>query len=404
VGTPDKRVQSALVGPDELVYFADQSFRVGDLVGGLRVGSGGGPARLRIGREADNDIVIKDESVSRHHAVLERDARSVWWLEDLGSHNGTRVGGRPITRQRVSAADGLAFGGHEVRAGDLMAKAAPVRAGSVASARPAGAHRAGRSRRLPVLLLAVVLAVSAAVLLFVQYRSPGETGAAVRLGDGAEGLPGGLSAHDLSEQATVFVIVPGPEGIGSGTGFFIAPGLVLTNRHVAGGRGGQALIINQALGRLMEARVVAGGLARRDYAVLAVEPVSSIIPLKFNLRAKRGDRVGAWGYPGFVIEGDPQLGRLQEGDFSAAPEVVFTSGEISAIHQTDPPMIIHSAAISQGNSGGPLVNERGEVLGINTLIKVDKSSLSNRQSSHALSASDLVDFLKANDIPHTVAE
>lgn len=139
VGSLDHRIQSALVGLDELVYFADQSFRVDDLVGSLRPG-GGGPARLRIGREADNEIVIKDESVSRHHAVLERDARSAWWLEDLGSRNGTRVGGRPISRQTVLAADALAFGGYEARAGDLMAKAAPVRAG-LRSARPGSAGR-----------------------------------------------------------------------------------------------------------------------------------------------------------------------------------------------------------------------------------------------------------------------
>lgn len=81
VGSPDNRVKSALVGPDDVVYFADRSFRVAEIVAGLRSGGqDGGPARLRIGREADNDIVIKDESVSRHHAVLERDGQSLWRL------------------------------------------------------------------------------------------------------------------------------------------------------------------------------------------------------------------------------------------------------------------------------------------------------------------------------------
>lgn len=369
-------------------------------------GPDGGPARLRIGRAADNDIVIKDDSVSRHHAVLEREAGSAWRLKDLGSHNGTRVNGRPISRQTVTAADALAFGRYEIRAGDLMAKAARVRAGFRPPGRPAGARRPGpvRARSL-ILAVGLAAGLTAAALLFAQYRSPAATGAAeTRLGGSSGGRSGELSVHDLSEQATVFVIVPGPEGLSLGTGFFIAEGLVVTNRHVAGNRGNRALIINKTLGRLVEARMVAGGLGRRDYAVLSTEPVGSVIPLKFSLKAKRGDRVGAWGYPGFVIGSDPQLAQLNEGEFSAAPEVVFSSGEISAIHPTDPPMIIHSAVISQGNSGGPLVNERGEVLGINTLIKLDDPSQSNRQSSHALSASDLVNFLQTNNIPHTVAE
>ena len=61
--------------------------------------------RLRIGRAGDNDIVIEDLSVSRHHAEL-RKAAGGYEIADLGSYNGTFVNGqriesRPVTEQDV---------------------------------------------------------------------------------------------------------------------------------------------------------------------------------------------------------------------------------------------------------------------------------------------------------------
>lgn len=45
-----------------------------------------------IGRAVDNDVVLEDETVSAHHARLSFQAGQ-WWLEDLGSRNGTTVNG-----------------------------------------------------------------------------------------------------------------------------------------------------------------------------------------------------------------------------------------------------------------------------------------------------------------------
>ena len=72
----------------------------------------GTPAtRIRIGRETDNDVVVSDLLVSRHHAELRSDGAGGWELIDLGSPNGTYVDGRRI--HRVPLRPGMLVGiGH----------------------------------------------------------------------------------------------------------------------------------------------------------------------------------------------------------------------------------------------------------------------------------------------------
>ncbi|MFC5140742.1 ATP-binding cassette domain-containing protein [Actinomycetospora rhizophila] len=68
-------------------------------------------ARIRIGRETDNDVVVSDLLVSRHHAELVADGAGGWELIDLGSPNGTYVDGQRI--RRVALRPGMLVGiGH----------------------------------------------------------------------------------------------------------------------------------------------------------------------------------------------------------------------------------------------------------------------------------------------------
>jgi pSer/pThr/pTyr-binding forkhead associated (FHA) protein len=50
-----------------------------------------------LGAEADNDIILNDQYVSAHHARLTWDGSS-WWIEDLGSANGTTIDGNRCLR------------------------------------------------------------------------------------------------------------------------------------------------------------------------------------------------------------------------------------------------------------------------------------------------------------------
>ncbi|MGW7368243.1 FHA domain-containing protein [Streptomyces sp. NPDC054841] len=65
---------------------------------------------VRIGRGADNDVVIDDLVVSRRHAELRLHPDGTFEIADVGSHNGTYLNGQPITLATVSAGDIIGVG------------------------------------------------------------------------------------------------------------------------------------------------------------------------------------------------------------------------------------------------------------------------------------------------------
>jgi ABC transport system ATP-binding/permease protein len=71
--------------------------------------------RMTIGRDADNDVVVDDLLVSRHHAELRLGAGGRYEIFDLGSHNGTYVDGRPVGRAPVDENSVIGLGRHQFR-------------------------------------------------------------------------------------------------------------------------------------------------------------------------------------------------------------------------------------------------------------------------------------------------
>jgi S1-C subfamily serine protease len=138
---------------------------------------------------------------------------------------------------------------------------------------------------------------------------------------------------------------------GSGVLIDAAEGVIVTNAHVVAGA--DEIIVADADARALQAELL-GSDARTDVAVIRVrETMPEAIPIGNSDRLEVGDFVLAIGNP-FVVG------------------QTVTSGIVSALHRNKlgiedyEDFIQTDAAIYPGNSGGALVNLRGELIGINT--------------------------------------
>ena len=139
-----------------------------------------------------------------------------------------------------------------------------------------------------------------------------------------------------------------------GSGFVIdAEGIIITNNHVIADA--DEITVNFSDGSKLKAELV-GKDPKTDIAVLKVEPETPLTAVSFgdSDKARIGDWVMAIGNP-FGLGGSVSLGIV------SAVGRDINSGPYDSYIQTD-------AAINRGNSGGPLFNMKGEVVGINTAI------------------------------------
>jgi len=139
-----------------------------------------------------------------------------------------------------------------------------------------------------------------------------------------------------------------------GSGFIVdAAGIVVTNNHVIADADEINVIMND--GSKFKAELV-GVDKKTDLAVLKFKPTKPLVAVKFGDSDKL--RLGEW----VVAIGNPfSLGGTVTAGIVSARNRDISSGPYDNYIQTD-------AAINRGNSGGPLFNLEGEVIGVNTLI------------------------------------
>ncbi len=156
----------------------------------------------------------------------------------------------------------------------------------------------------------------------------------------------------------------------TGTGFYLkGPNLIITNEHVI--RGNQEVVVN---GHNLPKKLVRVIFAdpKHDLAFLEVPDTYEIPEVKLaeNGGTQQGDPVIAIGHPfGFK--------------FSATQGIISNTmhkmGDITYLQ--------HDAALNPGNSGGPLVNMQGDVIGVNTFVVRDGDNIGFSLPAHYLAES-----------------
>jgi S1-C subfamily serine protease len=151
---------------------------------------------------------------------------------------------------------------------------------------------------------------------------------------------------------------------GEGSGFIIGPnGMILTNAHVVSGADSVTVTLKD--GRKLKGEVK-GVDEPSDLAVVKINGKNlPVAPLGNSKDLQVGDWAIAVGNP-LGLDNTVTLGIISTLNRSSA-QVGIPDKRLDFI-QTD-------AAINPGNSGGPLVNEQGEVIGINTAIRADAQGI-----------------------------
>ncbi len=235
----------------------------------------------------------------------------------------------------------------------------PPEQGDPAPPASAGAPKAARGPARVLIAAVVIAAVTGGAAGYAGAELTGRSGQAPAALPRSSAGPVATTASLSGTAARVLPSVVSVEvGRGTGSGFIVdAAGHVVTNAHVVSGAsyGGDVTVVLDD-GRRLAAEVV-GTDEAYDLAVLAVRDPSGLTPATLGRSAdvRVGDQVLAVGSPLGLT------GTVTAGIVSALDREVRLGGGRQTALQTD-------ASINPGNSGGPLVNARGEVIGVNTAI------------------------------------
>lgn len=215
-------------------------------------------------------------------------------------------------------------------------------------------------------------------------------------------------------EATVRVIYETQEETGRGSGFVISKqGHIATNQHVVNGSGEITILLT--IGNTLYAYegTLIAACPDRDLAIIQCGINRKATPLTlFSGETSGGQSVAAVGFPGLLDDTDALfnqqgLTRRRQGEFQINPSVqgthtpvvfVGTVGREQQNPETSVPctVITHDAKISEGNSGGALVDRDGRVVGVNTFAGRSEFGIDYAFSVHSR---DLIEFARSHGVP-----
>ena len=193
---------------------------------------------------------------------------------------------------------------------------------------------------------------------------------------------------------TIAIVDDEVVGFGHGSGFAVAPNRVVTNAHVvelAARYPGNVIVgvVPSEGDRSFQARLVAVD-AGRDLALLEVRGARLPALTLFNGPLNEGEALVALGYPGNV---DIATAR-SSADFIAPLSPVRSAGIFSGRRSLEgTSVLVHTASIARGNSGGPLLDRCGRVVGVNSALT--RSDDGDASFGFAVAGSELASFLRA---------
>ena len=213
-------------------------------------------------------------------------------------------------------------------------------------------------------------------------------------------------SYTNAKDGVVYIVSQHGTYIGTGTGFAIGENgkpveYIVTNYHVVfdtytGEKADSVMVcFSAAANRYMVAQIYRHDESK-DIAVLRLpEPTNEVKPLKLRQSSENNtsETFYALGYPARATVGT-DYERYDK------TEIVTTSGMISRqtmISERDVYML--DLEITSGNSGGPLVNSKGEVVGINTFKITDTSG---DESNYAVCIDELTRLIDYDEIPYTL--
>jgi putative serine protease PepD len=234
----------------------------------------------------------------------------------------------------------------------------------------------------PVLLAALLGAAAASVAAVVVSSgssSPAKSVTASNAGAASTGTrqavaSKALTATQIYKQASAGVVAikaVTSQGADSGTGIVLNDkGLILTNDHVVSGAS-SLTVAAKGSSSLTRSATLVGEEANDDLALIKVDPSGlglKPLTLASSKSAQVGDSVYAIGNPYGLDE------TLTRGIVSALGRSISApnGAKITGAIQTD-------AALNPGNSGGPLLNDEGQVIGVNSQIASEAASVSGSQ-------------------------